>query len=259
MHGAMSEERRDPTQEEARRVLSPVRVAVLLLLGAFFLVIGGSRADAAEAAPAPEPSPGLLAGTLSAVGAGAELTAAGGTVDGLVDPVVDPVLAAAGPVVAPVVAPVRPVLEPAVAPLRPVVEQVVAPLPALPQPTLPVALRAPSEQAATPVLPSGVERTSDGGPAATTEAAERTEITLAAPAATAAEAVGSEAPEAPVHTAPATRPASTSTTDGGSGNQVPAAVLFTALLGVVLLVGGVVPRTSAPPLAPPDLPPVFPG
>jgi hypothetical protein len=246
---AMSEERRDQAQEEARRVLSPVRVAVLLLLGAFFLVIGGSRADAAVAAPAPGPGPGLLAGTLSAVGAGPELTAVGGTVDGLVDPV----LTAAEPVVAPVVAPVAPVVEPAATPLRPVVEQV---LPALP--ALPVALPAPSEQPATAVPQDAAERTIEA-PSGTTETAERSEVAPATRTATGAETVGSEAPQAPAHPAPATRTASTSTADGGTGNQVHAAVLLTALLAVALLVGGIVPRTSAPPLAPSFLPPVFPG
>jgi hypothetical protein len=250
----MSEERREPMQEEARRVLSPVRMAVLLLLGAFLLVIGGSRADAAEAAPAPEPSPGLLAGTLSAVGAGPELTAVGGTVDGLVAPVVT----AAEPVVAPVVAPVRPVLEPAVTPLRPVVQRVVPPVPALPLPALPVVVPVLSEQPATAALQGGAERTIES-PAGTDAAAERTEVTPVATTAAAAETVASDTPEAPASPAPATRPVSTSTTDGGTTIPVAHAVLFTALAAVVLLVGGVVPRTSAPPLAPSFLPPVFPG
>ena len=251
---SMSEERRDQAQEEARRVLSPVRVAVLLLLGALFLVIGGSRADAAEAAPASEVGPGLLAGTLSAVDAGPQLTAVGGTIDGLVDPV----LTAAEPVVAPVVAPVRPVLEPAVTPLQPVVQRALPTLPALPLPALPVVVPAPSEQPATAALQAGAER-AIGSPAGTDAAAERTELTSVTRTAGADRAVATDASEAPVRQAPATRPVSTSTTDGGTGSPVSHAVLFTALPAVILLVGGIVPRTSAPPLAPTFLPPVFPG
>jgi hypothetical protein len=257
MLSSMSEERRDTTQEEARRVLSPVRVAVLLLLGAFFLVIGGSRADAAEAAPAPEAGPGLLAGTLSAVGAGPELTAVGGTVDGLVDPVVDPVLAATEPVLAPVVAPVQPVLEPAVAPLRPVVERVAPPVPALPLPALPTVVPAPPEQPLT-APQAGAERTAEAS-SDSLPATDRTGLVPATGGDAAAGSITSGGPEAPVHPTPATRPVSTTNADGGTAPQVPHAVLFTALLAVVLLVGGVVPRTSAPPLAPSFLPPVFPG
>jgi len=247
---AMSEERREQAQEEARRVLSPVRVAVLLLLGALFLVVGGSRADAAEAAPASGAGPGLLAGTLSAVDAGPELTAVGGTVDGLVAPV----LAAAEPVVAPVVSPVQPVLEPAVAPLQPVVRRVVPPLPALPLPALAVV----TEASATPVSHAASGPAVEA-PADTAPAAERTEVAPVTRTVSAAQAVASDGPQAPAHQAPATRPASTSTTGGGTGAPVPYAVLLTAFLAVVLLVGGVVPRTSAPPLAPSFLPPVFPG
>jgi hypothetical protein len=253
MFSSMSEERRDTTQEEARRVLSPVRVAVLLLLGAFFLVIGGSRADAAEAAPAPEAGPGLLAGTLSAVGAGPELTAVGGTVDG----VVDPVLTATEPVLAPVVAPVQPVLQPAVAPLRPVVERVVPPVPALPLPALPTVVPAPSEQPVT-ALQAGAERTAEAS-SDSLPATDRTGLVPATGDDAAAGTMTSDGPEAPVHPTPATRPVSTTNADGGTAPQVPHAVLFTALLAVVLLVGGVAPRTSAPPLAPTFLPPVFPG
>jgi hypothetical protein len=250
----MSEERRDQAQEEARRVLSPVRVAVLLLLGALFLVIGGSRADAAEAAPASEAGPGLLAGTLSAVDAGPELTAVGGTIDGLVDPVLTAAEPVVAPVVAPVASPVRPVLEPAVAPLQPVVERVVPPLPVLPLPALSVV----TEASTTPVPHAGtghaLEAATDTSPAA-----ERTEVTPVTRTVSAAEAVASDGTEAPAHQAPATRPVSTSTTDGGTGAPAPHAVLLTAFLAVILLVGGVVPRTSAPPLAPTFLPPVFPG
>jgi hypothetical protein len=144
-----------------------------------------------------------------------------------------------------------------VTPLRPVVKRVVPPLPALPLPALPVVAPAPSEQPAT-ALQGGAERTAEAS-AVAVPAAERTELTSVTRTAAAAEAVASDAPEAPVHEAPATRPVSTSTTDGGTGTPVPHAVLFTALLAVVLLVGGVVPRTSAPPLAPTFLPPVFPG
>src|SRR5215212_5304482 len=129
MHSSMSEERRVQEQEGARRVLPPVRLAVLLLLGALFLVLGGSRADAAGAGPPPATGPSLVAGTLEAVDAGPALTAVGTTVDG----VVDPVLTATEPVVEPVVPPVvEPVVQPVAAPLAPVVEQVVAPV--APQP-----------------------------------------------------------------------------------------------------------------------------
>ena len=122
MMWAMSEERREQAQEGARSVLSPVRVAVLLLLGALFLVVGGSRADAAEAEPVAQEAPKLVSTTLGALDAGPALPGLGATVDG----VVDPVLTATEPVLEPVV---EPVVEPVAAPLQPVVERVVPPLP----------------------------------------------------------------------------------------------------------------------------------
>ena len=247
---SMSEERDDQVQEAARRVLSPVRLAVLLLLGALFLVLGGSRADAAEAGPASDEGPGLLAGTLSALDAGPELTRVGATVDAVVAPVTD----AAEPVVAPVV---RPVVEPVVTPLRPVVERVAAPLAPLPVVDLVAPVAAPVAGSDRPVAP--VSHTAAETP---TDAPTTAEATTAAVSETSAEATpqaladaGSEAPEpgAPVSRSTA------SATDGSTGTPVPYAVLLTAFAAVLVLAGGVAPRRVAPPLAPSFLPPVFPG
>jgi hypothetical protein len=254
MTWAMSEERRDQAQEEARRVLSPVRLAVLLLLGALFLVVGGSRADAAEAEPAPDQGPHLVAGTLAALDADEGLTAVGATVDGLVDPV----LTATEPVVEPVLEPVvGPVVEPVVAPLRPVVEQVVPPLAGLPVTELVAPAVAPvaGSVAGSDRVESPVRRAPAEGDAAATAAVDRS-----APAsATTPVADGHTDPAAPVHGTPESRSTASSSSDGGAGAPVPYAVLLTAFAAVLLFAGGVAPRRVAPPLAPTFLPPVFPG
>jgi hypothetical protein len=251
MRGAMSEERRDQAQEEARRVLSPVRLAVLLLLGAFFLVVGGSQADAAEPEPAPDRGPHLVAGALRGLDADEGSIAVGATVDG----VVDPVIAATEPVIEPVVEPVvRPVVEPVVAPLRPVVEQVAPPLAGLPAVAPATPAPAPgsgSDRVDAPVRRAATERSLEVG---VTAAVDRP----AAPSA--------PAPVADVDTDPAARaqgtpafPSTASSSDGGTGAPVPYAVLLTAFAAVLLFTGGVAPRRVAPPLAPTFLPPVFPG
>jgi hypothetical protein len=249
MRGAMSEERRDQAEEEARRVLSPVRLAVLLLLGALFLVVGGSRADAAEGEPAPDQAPHLVAGTLQALDADEGLTAVGATVDGLVDPV----LTATEPVIEPVVEPVvRPVVEPVVAPLRPVVERVAPPLAGLP-------VIAPATPAPAPVTGSdGVD-----APVRRATAERSLEVAVAvdrpvAPSASAAVADADTDPAGPPQGTPVSR-STASSSDGGAGAPVPYAVLLTAFAAVLLFTGGVAPRRVAPPLAPTFLPPVFPG
>ena len=250
MTWTMSEERRDQAQEGAPRVLSPVRLAVLLLLGAFFLVLGGSRADAAEAQPVPDEGPELLSGTLAALDAGPALTRVGATVDG----VVDPVLTATEPVVDPVVEPiVRPVVEPVATPLRPVVERAVPPLAGAPGTALlapPAAPPAAPERAVPPVRTATVH---DAGP--TAETVTTTATTTPAPASV---ADARTEPAAPLHGTPVSRSA-TSTTDGGTGTPVPYAVLLTAFAAVLLFAGGVAPRRVVAPLAPTFLPPVFPG
>ena len=246
----MSEERRVQEQEEARRVLSPVRLAVLLLLGALFLVLGGSRADAAEAGTPPAKDPSLLAGTLDAVDAGPALTAVGKTVDG----VVDPVLTATGPVVEPVVEPVvRPVVEPVVTPLRPVVERVVAPVGALPVTELVAPVATGSDRPAPPAHGT-VEARTEAAPGSVAAAVDTPHVASSA----AQVAVPRTVREAPTSGMPVSRPAST-TTDNGTGTPVPYAVLLTAFVAVLLLAGGVAPGRVAPPLAPTFLPPVFPG
>jgi hypothetical protein len=249
----MSEEGRDQAQEEARRVLSPVRLAVLLLLGALFLVVGGSRADAAEAEPAPDQGPHLVAGTFGALGADERLTAVGATVDGLVDPVLTATESVTDPVVEPVVQPVvGPVVEPVVAPLRPVVERVVTP---------PATVPAPELLAPAPAATAGPARAGSSVRPATTEGGTDTAAALAAPAAEdgpASMAASGRASGAPVHGSPVSR-STASSSDGGAGAPVPYAVLLTAFAAVLLFAGGVAPRRVAPPLAPTFLPPVFPG
>jgi hypothetical protein len=249
----MSEEGRDQAQEEARRVLSPVRLAVLLLLGALFLVVGGSRADAAEAEPAPDQGPHLVAGTFGALGADEGLTAVGATVDGLVDSVLTATESVTDPVVEPVVQPVvGPVVEPVVAPLRPVVERVVTP---------PATVPAPELLAPAPAATAGPDRAGSSVRPATTEGGTDTAAALAAPAAEdgpASMAASGRASGAPVHGSPVSR-STASSSDGGAGAPVPYAVLLTAFAAVLLFAGGVAPRRVAPPLAPTFLPPVFPG
>jgi hypothetical protein len=249
----MSEEGRDQAQEEARRVLSPVRLAVLLLLGALFLVVGGSRADAAEAERAPDQGPHLVAGTFGALGADERLTAVGATVDGLVDPVLTATESVTDPVVEPVVQPVvGPVVEPVVAPLRPVVERVVTP---------PATVPAPELLAPAPAATAGPARAGSSVRPATTEGGTDTAAALAAPAAEdgpASMAASGRASGAPVHGSPVSR-STASSSDGGAGAPVPYAVLLTAFAAVLLFAGGVAPRRVAPPLAPTFLPPVFPG
>lgn len=246
MRGAMSEERREQAQEEAPSVLSPVRVAVLLLLGALFLVIGGSRADAAETPPVPEEGPQLVSTALGVLDGGPVLAGAGATVDG----VVDPVLTATEPVLEPVV---EPVVAPVVAPLQPVVDRVVRPLPGLPVPELLAPVAAPAatpERVAPPVRTAPADHAE---PAA--EAVTATATTSPAPAPVAA---AHTEPAAPVHGTPVSRSA-TSNTDGGTGTPVPYAVLLTAFAAVLLFAGGVAPRRVVAPPAPTFLPPVFPG
>jgi hypothetical protein len=245
----MSEEGRDQAQEEARRVLSPVRLAVLLLLGALFLVVGGSRADAAEAEPAPDQGPHLVAGTLGALDADEGLTAVGATVDGLVDSVLTATESVTDPVVEPVV---DPVVEPVVSPLRPVVERVVTP---------PATVPAPELLAPAPAATAGPARAGSSVRPATTEGGTDTAAALAAPAAEdgpASMAASGRASGAPVHGSPVSR-STASSSDGGAGAPVPYAVLLTAFAAVLLFAGGVAPRRVAPPLAPTFLPPVFPG
>jgi hypothetical protein len=246
MMGAMSEERREQAQEEARSVLSPVRVAVLLLLGALFLVVGGSRADAAEAEPVAQEAPELVARTLGALDAGPALTRVGTTVDS----VVDPVLTVTEPVLEPVV---DPVVEPVVAPLQPVVERVVPPLPGPKVTDLLTAVAAPAAAPEGAVPSVRTAPVSDVGP--TVEAVTTTATTT--PAASSAADARTE-PAAPVHGTPVSRSA-TSTTDGGTGTPVPYAVLLTAFAAVLLFAGGIAPRRVVAPLAPTFLPPVFPG
>jgi hypothetical protein len=243
---AMSEERREQVQEEARSVLSPVRVAVLLLLGALFLVVGGSRADAAEAEPVAQEAPKLVSTTLGALDAGPALTGLGATVDG----VVDPVLTATEPVLEPVV---EPVVEPVAAPLQPVVERVVPPLagPKVTDLLAPVVAPAAAPERAVPSVPAAPA--SDAEP--TVEAVTATATTT--PAAASSADARTE-PAAPAHGTPVSRSA-TSTTDGGTGTPVPYAVLLTAFAAVLLFAGGIAPRRVVAPLAPTFLPPVFPG
>jgi hypothetical protein len=254
----MPEERRDHERGGGRRAPRLARLAVLLLLGAFFLLIGGSPADAAESAPVAAERPGLLAGTLDALDADPVLAPVSDVVGPVVADVVEPVVTATEPVVAPVlapvVAPVRPVLEPAVPPLRPVVEQVVDPVAPLPGTPLvaPAAVRADADAVARPTHPVAAEGRTD---VAAARAADTTERTVAGSPATGLPDAGTGAP---AQGAPTPRPAST-TGDGGTGTPVPYGVLVAAFAVVLLLAGGVVPRTSAPPLAPTFLPPVLPG
>ena len=250
MSSSMSEERDDQVQEAARRVLPPVRLAVLLLLGALFLVVGGSRADAAEAEPASDERSGLLAGTLAAVDAGPELTRVGATVDAVVAPVTE----ATEPVVAPVV---RPVVEPVVAPLRPVVERVAAPLAPLPVAELVAPVAAPAIGSDGPVAPlsdTTVETAVEASVARQAVAADVSETSAQATP----QALADAASEAPEPGGPVSR-STASATDGGTTTPVPYAVLLTAVAAALVLAGGVAPRRVAPPLAPSFLPPVFPG
>ncbi len=246
----MSEERPTQEPESARRALPLARLAVLVLLGALFLVLGGSRADAAEAEPAPADGPGLLGGTLAAVDAGPELTRVGSTLDA----VVDPVLTGAQPVVEPVVGPV---VEPVVTPLRPVVERVAAPVAPLPVAELVAPLAAPasgSERPATKAHSAAAERGVDRPTGPGTATVDQSDAASGATS----QAVTETSSEAPGHGTPVSR-STASAIDGSTGTPVPYAVLLTAFAAVLLLAGGVAPRRVAPPLAPSFLPPVFPG